>query len=72
MLERFSDAPDEYGEVPFYWWEGEKITKERLLWQLEQLKDRDICALQINYCHTDSGGRNCGLTMDSDPPGFFR
>ncbi len=70
MLERFSDAPDEYGEVPFYWWEGEKITKERLLWQLEQLKDRDICALQINYCHTDSGGRNCGLTMDSDPPVF--
>ena len=49
MLERFSDAPDEYGEVPFYWWEGEKITKERLLWQLEQLKDRD-CLLYTSRC----------------------
>lgn len=70
LLEWFVDVPDRYGEVAFYWWVGEKLTKERLLWQLDRLVDRNICALQINYCHTDTGGKSYGLTMDSDPALF--
>jgi len=70
MLEKFTNSPNEYGEVSFYWWVGEEITKERLLWQLNKLKDKHICALQINYCHSDSGGQIYGLTMDSKPPLF--
>lgn len=70
MLERFRNPPEKYGEVSFYWWVGEPLEKERLLWQLNQLENRHICALQINYCHSDSGGKNYGLTMDSEP-GLF-
>lgn len=70
MLENYVNAPNEYGEVSFYWWVGEKLTKERLLWQLEKLSQRNICALQINYCHSNSGGRIYGLTIDNDPKLF--
>ncbi len=70
MLNLTEQIPEIYGEVAFYWWTGEPLKKERLLWQLEQLKDHHICALQINYCHGDKGGLNYGLTMDSDPPVF--
>lgn len=70
MLEEFINPPASYGEVAFYWWVGEPLTKERLSWQLEQLKDHHICALQINYCHGNKGGQSFGLTMESDPPLF--
>ena len=70
MLERFQNPPGKYGEVSFCWWVGEPLEKGRLLWQLDQLASRHICALQINYCHSDAGGKNYGLTMDSDP-GLF-
>lgn len=72
MLERFRDPPREYGEVAFYWWVGEPLEKARLLWQLDQLADHHICALQTNYCHRDTGGKNYGLTMDSEPGLFTR
>ena len=70
MWEEFINPPSSYGEVAFYWWVGEPLTKERLLWQLKQLKDHYICALQINYCHGNKGGQSFGLTMESDPPLF--
>ncbi|GGE02527.1 glycosyl hydrolase [Paenibacillus nasutitermitis] len=66
----FVDPPEGYGEVAFYWWVGEPLTKERLAWQLEQLKDRHISALQINYAHSDQGGEAYGLTISSEPPLF--
>jgi hypothetical protein len=66
----FIDPPAGYGEVPFYWWVGEKLTKERLLWQLEQLLPSRPSGLQVNYAHTDQGGNSFGLTIKSDPPLF--
>ncbi|NMO97674.1 glycosyl hydrolase [Paenibacillus lemnae] len=66
----FVSPPEGYGEVAFYWWVGEKLTKERLSWQLEQLKDHHITGLQINYAHSDEGGELWGLTYESDPPLF--
>ncbi|RXZ80347.1 hypothetical protein EBB07_19515 [Paenibacillaceae bacterium] len=66
----FVSPPKGYGEVAFYWWVGEPLTKERLEWQLAQLKDHHITALQINYAHTDEGGDLWGDTMTSDPPLF--
>lgn len=68
--QHFQLPPDGYGEVSFFWWHGDPITKEKLLWILEQLKDHHICGLQINYCHSDHGGRSYGLTMESDPKPF--
>ena len=66
----FTSVPKGYGEVAFYWWVGDKLTQERLLWQLDQLMDHHISGLQINYCHSDEGGLLWGLTYPSDPPLF--
>ncbi len=44
--------------------------KERLSWELDQLKDRHITALQFNYAHSDKGGQKFGLTYPSEPPLF--
>lgn len=70
ILKDFFTPPDEYGEVSFFWWHGDDITKEKLSWILEQLKDSQICGLQINYCHGDKGGQFYGLTMESNPKPF--
>jgi hypothetical protein len=69
-LPGFINPPQGYGDVAFYWWVGDPLTRERLLWQLDQLKDKGITSLQINYCHTDQGGVSYGLSMPSDPPLF--
>ncbi len=70
MLPGFRTPPPGYGEVGFYWWLGDPLTKERLTWQLDQLKNKGISALQVNYAHSDKGGRSYGLTFASDPPLF--
>ncbi len=70
LLQLFHEPPSGYGEVPFYWWVGDKLTKERLLWQLDQLTPARLSGLQVNYAHTDCGGHTYGLTMKSDPPLF--
>ena len=70
ILPGFKNPPKGYGEVSFYWWLGDTLTKERILTQLDQLKDKNITGLQINYCHTDKGGATYGLTYPSQP-GLF-
>ena len=70
VLPGFKNPPKGYGEVSFYWWIGDPLSKERILWQLDQLKDKSITGLQINYCHTDTGGATYGLTYPSQPALF--
>ena len=70
VLPGFIHPPKGYGEVSFYWWLGDTLTHERILWQLDQLKDKGITGLQINYCHTDKGGATYGLTYPSQPALF--
>ncbi len=50
VLPGFKTPPTGYGNVGFYWWNGDTLTKERLLWQLDELKNKSITGLQINYC----------------------
>ena len=69
-LPGFVKPPPGYGEVPFYWWLGDPLSKERLTWQLDQLAGKGIEGLQINYAHSDQGGQCWGLTYPSDPPLF--
>jgi hypothetical protein len=69
-LAGFRNPPPGYGEVSFYWWQGDPLTRERLRWQLDQLKGKSISGLQINYAHSDKGGQKWGLTYPSDPPLF--
>ena len=69
-LPGFTNPPPGYGEVAFYWWLGDPLTKERLTWQMDQLAGKGVMGLQINYAHSDQGGRTWGLTYPSDPPLF--
>jgi len=70
VLSGFQNPPKGYGEVPFYWWQGDTLTKERIEWQLDQLQDKCISSLQINYSHIDSGGISWGLSNPSKPALF--
>ena len=63
----FVAPPPGYGEVPFWWWTGERLDKERLLWQLEELHKAGVSGTQINYAHTRSDGWK---TEAVEPPVF--
>ena len=69
-LPGFKNPPKGYGEVPFYWWMGDTLTKEHLTGHLEILKDKGISSLQVNYAHSDKGGKLWGLTYKSKPEIF--
>lgn len=69
-LPGFQKPPPGYGVVPFFWWLGDPLTKERLGWILDQMAGTGIAGYQINYAHSDKGGRSYGLTIPSEPPLF--
>lgn len=70
VLPGFQSPPKGYGEVPFYWWMGDTLTKEHLAGQLDLLKEKKISSLQVNYAHSDKGGPFWGLTFKSKPEIF--
>jgi len=70
VLPGFKNPPAGYGEVPFYWWIGDTLTRERLMWQLDLLEGKSISSLQINYAHDDKGGLKWGLSFPSKPALF--
>lgn len=70
VLPGFKYPPKGYENVPFYWWIGDTLTKERILWQMKQLENMGVTGLQVNYCHTDTGGASYGLTYPSQPALF--
>ena len=70
VLPGFRKPPPGYGEVAFYWWLGDPLTRERLIWHLDQLRGRAVSGLQVNYAHSDKGGQTWGLTYPSEPPLF--
>lgn len=72
VLPGFKTPPAGYGDVAFYWWIGDTLTKERITDQLDQLKNNSITGLQINYCHTDKGCESWGLTYASQPALFTK
>ena len=69
-LPGFQNPPPGYGTVPFYWWLGDPLTKQRLAWELFQMQGMGVSGFQINYAHSDKGGRSYGLTYPSEPPLF--
>lgn len=70
VLPGFQKPPPGFGVVPFFWWLGDPLTKERLGWILEQMSGMGVSGYQINYAHSDKGGRSYGLTYPSEPPLF--
>ena len=61
----FVDPPWGYAEVPFWWWTGDPLDRDRLLWQLDQLHAVRCPGVQINYAH-DTGM----TTYPVEPPIF--
>ena len=49
----FLNPPKGYGEVPFYWWNGDTLTKERLDYQLNLLSDAAVDGFSVSYMHTN-------------------
>ena len=48
----FQHPPKGYGNVPFYWWNGDSLKKERLLEQLDILTDASTDGFAVSYIHT--------------------
>jgi hypothetical protein len=69
-LPGFKSPPAGFGAVPFFWWLGDPLTKQRLAWELDRFSNRHISGLQINYAHSAYGGLSFGWTLASDPPLF--
>ena len=42
LLSRFSQPPDAYGPIDCWWWEAARVTKDKITWQLEELKDKGV------------------------------
>lgn len=53
VLPGFRQPPKGYGNVPFYWWNGDKLTRERLAAQLDILSESATDGFAISYIHTD-------------------
>ena len=66
-LPGFKNPPPGYGEVPFWWWSGDSLERDRLLWQIEELHKKGITGMQVNYIHKDSRG---WPTYPADPEIF--
>lgn len=49
-----------HGPVPFWWWVGEPVTRERAAWQLDQLKAKGVLNAIISYNHHADGTPNTG------------
>ena len=66
-LPGFQNPPAGYGEVPFWWWTGDDLNEDRLLWQVRELHKKGISGVQVNYSHTDSPG----WPSDAKEPAIF-
>ena len=67
VLPGFQNPPAGYSEVPFWWWSGEDLNVDRLLWQLHELHEKGISGVQVNYSHTDTPG----WPTDPQEPAIF-
>lgn len=76
FIQAFFNPPHEYGEVPFYWWTGDKLDRERIKSQLTALSEKGIAGVQINYAHMKDGGEEnlpyggYGRSIPGDPVQF--
>lgn len=66
-LPGFRNPPPGYGEVPFWWWTGDKLDVDRMIGQVRQLHKKGISGVQVNYSHLDTSG----WLTDQDEPGLF-
>ncbi|MHC4314633.1 MAG: hypothetical protein ACYSW3_19460 [Planctomycetota bacterium] len=66
-LPSFRNPPSGYGQVPFWWWTGEDLNVDRMLWQVRELHKKGISGVQVNYSHYDTPG----WLTEMDEPRLF-
>ncbi len=66
-LPGFQAPPPGYGEVPFWWWTGDRLDVDRMIGQIRELHKKGISGVQVNYSHYDTAG---WLTEQGEP-GIF-
>lgn len=79
LKEKFKNPPKGYGNVPFYWWDGDSLSKERLSDQLDILSDAAIDGFSVSYIHShpkidvELNSKGYGIFGKPDPgkPGVF-
>ncbi|WP_036675317.1 glycosyl hydrolase [Pedobacter heparinus] len=57
----FGNPPKGYGNVPFFWWNGDTLSRARLTEQLDILKQSSTDGFAISYLHTDPRGADAEL-----------
>ncbi len=67
VLPGFKTPPPGYGEVPFWWWTGEDLNVDRMIWQVRELHKKGISGVQVNYSHFDTPG----WLSDQETPNMF-
>lgn len=63
--EAFLRPDPAFGPVPFWWWTGDTLDRERLEWQLDRLHSKGIRNVIVSYNHKADGSVDAG-----DPPVF--
>jgi len=66
-LPGFRNPPPGYGEVPFWWWTGDKLDADRMIAQIRELHKKGVSGVQVNYSHYDTSG----WLTENDPPDIF-
>ena len=56
VLPGFRSPPPGYGQVPLWWWTGDPLRKQRLLWQIEELHRKGVSGMSVIYAHEDTPG----------------
>ncbi len=83
VLPGFKLPPRGYGNVPFFWWNGDTLNKERLRDQLDILKQSATDGFAVSYIHSDPKGADAevnkklghggdGRTVAGQPPVFSK
>lgn len=75
----FQNPPKGYGNVPFYWWNGDTLKFERLAEQLAMLGEASTDGLSVSYVHThpkvdtllNAHGYGRFGRADAGVPGFY-
>lgn len=57
----FTNPPRGYGNVPFFWWNGDTLSRARLTEQLDILKESATDGFAVSYLHTDPKGADAEL-----------
>lgn len=79
IRQHFANPPKGYGNVPFYWWNGDSLNRNRLEEQMVELHNASTDGFAVSYIHThpkvdvavNANGYGGFGKPDAGAPGFF-